>query len=232
MHGEAILNHLPWICSNFTILLLIFPFFTGKYYRRIARAVDWCCPCFSRWAFISYGSQIASRFFMTSRDHSLLILTINHFFRLKYASVLSQKGYIYIYACMCFIPISWIVLYWSRVGKSTKLLNQMMAGGEDLSSTSVEGWNSKITLWHQIIVTWDYGSINWVVFKKKAGGGHEKGEVVVASKFLDIWYPLDAREALLAACFGTGSWFLKWIADQRKKKSLFAHLWIYGNIHL
>lgn len=98
MHGEAILNHLPWICSNFTILLLIFPFFTGKYYRRIARAVDWCCPCFSRWAFISYGSQIASRFFMTSRDHSLLILTINHFFRLKYASVLSQKGYIYI--CM------------------------------------------------------------------------------------------------------------------------------------
>lgn len=44
-----------------------------------------------------------------------------------------------------------------------------------------------------------------MVFKKKAGGGHEKGEVVVASKFLDIWYPLDAREALLAACFGTGS---------------------------
>jgi hypothetical protein len=37
--------------------------------------------------------------------------------------------------------------------------------------------------------------------------------VVVASKFLDIWYPLDAREAL-------GSWFLKWTADQRKKKSL------------
>jgi hypothetical protein len=62
--------------------------------------------------------------------------------------------------------------------------------------------------------------------------------VVVASKFLDIWYPLDAREAL-------GSWFLKWTADQRKKKSLlfeskkkktimhaFAHLWIYENIHL
>jgi len=117
------------------------------------------------------------------------------------------------YLCMCFIPILWVVLYWSRVGKSTKLLNQMMAGGEDLSSTSVEGWNSKITSWHQIIVTWDYGSINWVVFKKKAGGGHEKGEVVVASKFLDIWYPLDAREAL-------GSWFLKWTADQRKKKSL------------
>lgn len=59
-----------------------------------------------------------------------------------------------------------------------------------------------------------------MVFKKKAGGGHEKGEVVVASKFLDIWYPLDAREALLAACFGTGSGFLKWTADQRKKKSL------------